>query len=521
VKEAELADGTILEFPDDTDDAVIQAAVKKLISGQVEKPGFMDMEKQDLAKRSQQMQEIEAARKSGTQGRLESGWQGAGVGAGMVSDLVGNAAVSGYNELPEAVTGPINATAKKIASYPLGNPYIAGALQKTSEVIENVKTNSPRTYRNLATPINVLGIMSPAAAAKPTPKGLASMGGEKLAKWGDNQATKQTEKVAAKLVEPKSSKIVKEQQVGRTTVNKFGTKVVEPSTLENMAAKEVAKVKGVKEGNILQKNYNIIQEEVRKEADNLLTTLDKNNVPLAPKDYRDALANVQRRLDEDINITGNNKSVADKILTKYAQIINGKPKTAADLLRSRQELDRWIKSQKGEGVFDPTTENAITSAVRIIRQESNDLVDRKVTNVDVKGSLRKQTNLLNAMDNIGPKAAEEAATAVGRLVQRVGKVTGLKETGSKVLAAASIPAVGSAAAFAPALAATALTGLFLVKGGKMVLGPGAKKTLGTILKKTDEALKKVNDVEAIKAIQKDRALVMDLIHNAQEEEPQK
>jgi len=49
-------------------------------------------------------------------------------------------------------------------------------------------------------------------------------------------------------------------------------------------------------------------------------------------------------------------------------------------------------------IFDPSKENAFSIANREIRQSINDFVDTRAT-VDVKTTLREQSNLFSAMEN--------------------------------------------------------------------------------------------------------------------------
>jgi hypothetical protein len=87
------------------------------------------------------------------------------------------------------------------------------------------------------------------------------------------------------------------------------------------------------------------------------------------------------------------------------------------------------------------------------------------------------------MDNIKPKAAFEADSAIGRVFDRVGETLGIK---NKVVQGAAtvagIGGLGAAATFAPFVAQ--LGGAYVVyRAGKWVLRAEARKAIGQVLQK--------------------------------------
>ena len=106
------------------------------------------------------------------------------------------------------------------------------------------------------------------------------------------------------------------------------------------------------------------------------------------------------RLADNPLIVGDSAKAAERIVVKMKQIARSKKSTGSGLLAARKELDAQMRSLKGQKVFDPTLENAMSTALKEIRQTVNGFLARKATQVKVQESLRLQSNLLRAMDNI-------------------------------------------------------------------------------------------------------------------------
>ena len=83
-------------------------------------------------------------------------------------------------------------------------------------------------------------------------------------------------------------------------------------------------------------------------------------------------------------------------------------------LASIKERTRYMDEiSKGPNIFDPQQEGAISIALRSIRQTTNDFIDSKATTAGVKDSL-KTIQFISCLDNIAPKAADEADTVILR-----------------------------------------------------------------------------------------------------------
>jgi len=184
-------------------------------------------------------------------------------------------------------------------------------------------------------------------------------------------------------------------------------------------------------------------------------------------------------------------------------------------LKSRKELDAWIRGQKPKA-FDPTTENALSASVRAVRRAMNDTVDNAVPRADVKWSLNRQSKLYDALENIDPKAAAEGANVLLRLSHKVAGVGPARTRFIQTLGTVTgLGIVGASAAFSPAVAQGLLAAGIVYGSGKFIMSPSAKKSVAAILRATDKAIMSSKDPSMIRMLRADRAVVADMLKNSE------
>lgn len=225
------------------------------------------------------------------------------------------------------------------------------------------------------------------------------------------------------------------------------------STTENPAIREAAQVvqenvPGFSEMKTFAEKINAAKKSIGNLAQTLRTNLTGGDViPLITQDdwsgYMDA---VKTSLAENPMIVGDAEKTAEKILNRFQSYLPKGDIQPVDILDARQKLDQWIGQLKGPTVFDPARENAVSTALRAVRQGANDLLESKVPNAGVKNLLRQQTLLFDAVDNMAPNAAKEVGTTnVGRFIGRhpviKGVLKGVK-TGAKAAAIGSLGGTG-------------------------------------------------------------------------------
>lgn len=308
-----------------------------------------------------------------------------------------------------------------------------------------------------------------------------------------------------KLVRPEQTKVVKESQVGRTIEKGKGVfkkSEILPTQQEINIEKAVSTIPEVKKTNTFQQNYNIIKEANTKEAQLLEKKITDKDFVIPKKEVKARLVKAQKSLSESPLITGDAEKTAEKLLAKANQLVDSNSGTGSGILKARKEYDAWVQSQKPKA-FDAKAENAFTIANREVRDAFNQLLDEKAVDVGVKESLSKQSNLYRAMDNIQPKAATEADSAVGRAFQNMANAVGIKnKIVQQVAAVVGIGGLGAAATFAPAAAVIGGLGFLVFKGGKFILKPELRLAFSKLLKSAGKSLSK-EDQAIIKGLLQD------------------
>jgi hypothetical protein len=309
--------------------------------------------------------------------------------------------------------------------------------------------------------------------------------GQKIESQANKVIAQDKQTFLEKLIRPEQTKAVKEAQVGRTTeVGKgvFKKSYIKPTGQESASIDAVSKIPNVSAKNTYQQNFNIIKEHNIKEAVKLESSIAKNDFVIPKKEIVSRLNEAKIKVSESPLITGDAVKTADKLLIKANQLIAENPGTGSGVLKARKAYDLWVESQKPK-VFDAKVDSAFTIANREIRNTFNTILEEKAPNLGIKASLKNQSSLYRAMDNIKPKAAFEADSAIGRVFDRVGETLGIK---NKVVQGAAtvagIGGLGAAATFAPFVAQ--LGGAYVVyRAGKWVLRAEARKAVGQILQK--------------------------------------
>lgn len=186
----------------------------------------------------------------------------------------------------------------------------------------------------------------------------------------------------------------------------------------NKIKESVSKVPGLSNKNTLLENSNLIHDAIGKTAEDLKSQL-KGKGSFTPAEFNKYMGGIKKTLSENPMIVGDAEKTASKIVSKFNSLVAENGYKPEGLLEARKQLDTWMASQKGN-VFNPSTESAISTALRSIRQGGNkflaDLPGVK-GKVDVEGLLGHQSNLYDAIENIAPKAAKEGSNVLQRFVK--------------------------------------------------------------------------------------------------------
>jgi len=429
-----------------------------------------------------------------------------GQGVGFGFDVLGTLISKGIQAIPEQIKKPVASVINNLASKMSNNPTIYKGLTAINEGVDRYNAWKLKNPENAKTVEGLVNVAMLAPVGSGTKTGLAGVGkeagvvGRTLEKSGLEAANIEKQSFVRELVSPIRTKVVKEAQVARTTeagTGIFKRSVIAPTTQELKAENAVLKVADVSPTKTFQQNYNIISEANVNAAKQLEKAIAENNFIISKKEVISKLNTVKETLKDSPTIVGDAQKTADRLLAGAIKIVNENEGTGLGVLKARKAYDSWVLDQKPK-VFDAVSDNAFTIANREVRNILNDILDKKATNVGVKDQLSYQASLFNALDVIRSKAAQEADTAFGRLLQRTGEILGTKNKIVQGLAATvGIGGLGAAATFAPAAAVIGGIALLVYKGGKLVLNPQIRIWLGRILQEIEKALPKATPAKKL------------------------
>ena len=467
---------------------------------------------------------------------------------GAVGDILSLAGRNVATVTPEEIANPIKETASSamyaILDTPVGQAGIE-ALQAGGDLWADFEESNPRAARNIGNIVNVGLVLAPVpgagaaksgtkAAIRSAPTAAEKAGGEfilkqagKLDAAANAQTLRQRLDFAENLVRPEQTKRQLQDQALRTGEGGlFTTGRIEATEAEKAIVDAVAALDKVSPSNTMRTNAKIIQQENIAEAKALENLLNSKPILVPKAEFRAAMEGAQLRLAENPLLVGDSARTAQKVVDKMNSLIEKNKSTVGGILKSRKELDAWVKSQRPK-VFDSASESALTSSVKEIRNTTNQFLDDIVPDGAVKRSLNKQSNLFRALDNMGPKVAAESTNKMVRLWQNVSKLTPFKSKLNAELATGlGIVGLGSALTqLTPAIGGLAATGGALYLGGRAAMSPTTKRALSALLRKTDEALKGAKKAgspeELVTKIRADRAALVEILRDVEViEEPE-
>jgi hypothetical protein len=336
---------------------------------------------------------------------------------------VNEAVKSGYNALPTDVTQPINNTASA-ASEAVKGAYAQGvdklANTDTGKAIGGYLMNSPHIQNGMqevSDDAKAMGNILTMAKVKPALGEASEAAGNAVYQSGKAAQDAAHQSFVQDMVLPKKTPTVQADMALRTT-QENGKNIYKPTPQETQVAATVSAIPGVSKSKSLQANLGIIKEANTAEADALKTKLKANDVAIPDDVIQGALVTIRNELPNATNISTPGEATIARVVNAGLDHITANPQTASGMLEARKAFDRQIIREKGEGILDPAIESPRSNAVAAVRQAMNKMVAEAVPSADVMTSLQKQNQMFTAMENIAPKAAGEAATRMGRIIQK-------------------------------------------------------------------------------------------------------
>lgn len=268
--------------------------------------------------------------------------------------------------------------------------------------------------------------------------GILGGAGAKIRNILSPKAQQQIEKEALDIITPKLTPTEKEAAAAagraKTTGSLFKKIEVEPDAKTKEAAKVVSGI--VDKKKTFSENIISVRNALYKKAEDLKASIGKVNHPYTFKELRSKLSGVPK----PISIK------SDKVLSKqfdlardaFMDIAKKNGGDISGLLDARKEFDTLVEKEF-PNLYDK--ENApMRNAITSMRNEVNDFIEESVPkNVEFKKSLREQSMMYHAIDNMATNAKDEIGTNIfNRFAKRNPKTATALGTAGALLAGEGI-----------------------------------------------------------------------------------
>lgn len=461
--------------------------------------------------------------------------QSAGQVAGGVWDALGETLVLGAKGIsfitPEFIKGPVKQGWQSGVDLIMNSEKGVEALQaveKGAESYSSWKKDNPESALTLESVVNIALLLAPVpkggkvkgnpefvGPVKPT--GLERAGLAMINASGKQVSDRSTQK-ALQLIVPRTGVPEQTREVSRAG---FKYNIVSPTAQEQRIVDTVAKLK-IPQSASNQRSLNLIDDAIEAEAKILekQVAASKEAIPLTEsfKLLDDVAANT--KATDAFVATNQLGKMVDDVVSKAKSLLESNPQTPLGVLKTRKELDAYVKSYKANKSAFPNQDNvetALSIALRDVRTALNTKVAQTAPKANVLARLEKQSNLYRARVPVIEKAKADASNSLGRLWQNTTGVTGVRMPSTPL----AIGVTGAAlAGWLPAIVGgvgVGIAGRGIYRGA---ISPELKKFLGQSLIASSKALKQAKNPETIKQLRADRAVMIELLKNTKVEKEQ-
>jgi len=329
-------------------------------------------------------------------------------------------------------------------------------------------------------------------------------GGQAIKESGEASLSANRKKLVEDLVtvdKPKMRDKV-EDAIKRTDIKRgfLGKEVVtDLKTFSKKAADELSKIPEIKPGLINQEYLNIVTDNITKRAGELVSHISKNNFEVV--NPGSLISKFDDLLERSIKNKGlvEAKSHLVNIAEKAKELWLNSEKTRLGAHNTRVALDKYIKDTVPKFFDDKVLEKSVDSMVKDIRKSFNNIVDDYGSDAFAKNLREIQSNLYKAQEIIGPKAAAQSKTPIGRVWQKVAKVLKLRNALTQTLAGAvGIGGLGAAAIFAPALLGGGIAAGLIAGTIKLAKNPQIRIQMGKAFQEISGFLSKSERAEMVR-----------------------
>lgn len=402
---------------------------------------------------------------------------------------------------------------KNLGRFAMDSKVGQAALERLAAGVdkwEEFEEKHPEAARDLQGLGNLISILPVSKAVRAGGREVQRLGvrsealGKKIGISAAKKVDEQTMTRATELAQPEMTFAVRRDEARRMVEGGvLRQRALDPSQYEQNVAQALARVPNFDPNATTLINLQSADRHIARLAKELDTQLARSNIAFPRREH---VAHINRSLDHIKGspfLVGDAQRSADKIVSAYVRILEKHPSTAAGAMKARREFDQWYKGfrPKGLDASDPRV-NANDFVAQEMRRASNDFIASQADNVPVRELLQEQSLLFSAIDNMAPKAAREAGSALDRISDNVARAVSMRGRFSQTAGTiVGLGGLGAAATFAPVYTAVGGAGLVGYSGYRIAVDPRTHRSLSKTLQQINRVLPDTTGAE--------RALLME------------
>lgn len=208
---------------------------------------------------------------------------------------------------------------------------------------------------------------------------------------------------------------------------------VTPNKLEEASARALSSLDEYNPLETSLSKYQLVDRKIAEEAEALKTALKGEKIIIPKKEIS---SNISKSIKEVVKDSLTFQKT-DPIVQNYTKVLTTALRksdgTISGILDVRKKMDSAYKNSRGKLAFGSEKISSLDEIHSASRDALNQLLFKYAKNTDVQKSLKFQSDLFRALDNLRFVAEREAGTSIGRLMQKYPIATKIgKEMGKAV-----------------------------------------------------------------------------------------
>ena len=361
---------------------------------------------------------------------VQAGVQMLGDTAGLVYDVAGDVISYGVEEgfrlLPEEYQEEAKGALKAVMDSPMGRAGLQA--WQTGEAAWNAFEKAyPQEAKTLSRGLNLVPMARTLKGVTKVkiPTELTPLRLDKVGLKNELKPPSGREKDIYNIITPektKQQKIDDLKRGGVTNPGATGTQRPVPSKEDWAVIDEVAKLPNVNGQKTYTHNFNVMLDELNKTNEQARRAAAKTKGGVQWRDLEtgvaERLAAVRQSSPSIFGVKGKKgKNVEEELVEEFYRMVDTNGNSWEGILKARQDFDNFALNKIKVGTYTGRKASVATEVHKAIRDTANGFVKEGVPSA--APLLSKQHNLFRALDGTVVSAADEAATAVGRILQQL------------------------------------------------------------------------------------------------------